>query len=80
MSRSLIDEPRRRAYVPFVTETAATTETVSNVTNYPRRVLRASLCVIYGRLGLPVPFRVGLTYVVGKAIYPRGTVEEVRRG
>ncbi|GMH94112.1 hypothetical protein TrVE_jg12606 [Triparma verrucosa] len=40
------------------------------------RVLRASLCVIYGRLGLPVPFRIGLTYVVGKAIYPRGTVEE----
>lgn len=44
------------------------------------RIFRASLTVIWGRWGLPVPFRVvgGLVYVVGRVIYPGRNVEEVR--
>ena len=35
------------------------------------KLLRASLVVVYGRLGLPVPFRAKLLYVMGSAIRPR---------
>ena len=36
------------------------------------RALRISLCLLYGRWGLPIPFRQRLTYVVGNAIWPPG--------
>ena len=34
------------------------------------RFLRISLCVLYGKCGLPIPFRQRLMYVVGKTIWP----------
>ena len=35
------------------------------------KLLRASLVLVYGRLGLPVPYRAKLLYVMGNAIRPR---------
>jgi len=35
------------------------------------KLLRASVIVIYGRLGLPIPFRTRLWYVMGDPIWPR---------
>jgi hypothetical protein len=41
------------------------------------KMLRASVIVIYGRLGLPIPFRTKLWYVMGDPIWPNeGMVEE----
>ncbi|KAL7543630.1 hypothetical protein ACHAWF_007429 [Thalassiosira exigua] len=34
------------------------------------RALKISLCLLYGKLGLPIPFRQRLTYVIGNAIWP----------
>ena len=33
-------------------------------------LLRVSLCVFFGRFGLPIPFRTKLLYVVGRTLYP----------
>jgi 2-acylglycerol O-acyltransferase 2 len=34
------------------------------------RMLKISLCLFFGKLGLPIPFRQRLMYVMGKTIYP----------
>ena len=34
------------------------------------RILKISICIFYGRLGLPIPFRQRLLYVMGNPIYP----------
>ena len=34
------------------------------------RFLKISLCLFFGKLGLPIPFRQRLMYVMGKTIYP----------
>lgn len=34
------------------------------------RLLKISLCLFFGKFGLPLPFRQRLMYVMGKAIYP----------
>ena len=39
------------------------------------RALKISLCLLYGRWGLPIPFRQRLTYVVGRAIWPGGATD-----
>lgn len=49
----------RRLELPFL-------ETLS-------RILRVSICIFFGKLGLPIPFRQRLLYVVGSAIYPPST-------
>ena len=41
----------------------AVVEKISNL-------LRISLCVFFGRFGLPIPFRTKLLYVVGRTLYP----------
>jgi len=41
----------------------AIVEKVSNL-------LRISLCVFFGRFGLPIPFRTKLLYVIGRTLYP----------
>ena len=33
-----------------------------------------SLCLPFGRWGLPIPFRQRLTYVVGRTIWPGATI------
>jgi len=33
-------------------------------------LLRISLCIFYGRFGLPIPFRTKLLYVMGRTLYP----------
>ena len=33
-------------------------------------LLRISLCVFFGRFGLPIPFRTKLLYVIGRTLYP----------
>ena len=34
------------------------------------RMFRISLCLFFGKLGLPIPFRQRLMYVIGKTIFP----------
>lgn len=34
------------------------------------RYLKISLCLLYGQMGLPIPFRQRLMYVIGKTIWP----------
>jgi len=34
------------------------------------KLLRISICVFFGRWGLPIPYRAKLLYVMGKALYP----------
>jgi len=34
------------------------------------RALKISLCLLFGKLGLPIPFRQRLMYVIGKTIWP----------
>ena len=33
-------------------------------------LLRISLCIFFGRFGLPIPFRTKLLYVIGRTLYP----------
>jgi len=47
----------RRVQLPYVFELVS-------------RALRISLCLLYGKLGLPIPFRQRLMYVIGKTIWP----------
>eukprot|EP00577_Skeletonema_sp_RCC1716_P011341 CAMPEP_0113423902 /NCGR_PEP_ID=MMETSP0013_2-20120614/29294_1 /TAXON_ID=2843 ORGANISM="Skeletonema costatum, Strain 1716" /NCGR_SAMPLE_ID=MMETSP0013_2 /ASSEMBLY_ACC=CAM_ASM_000158 /LENGTH=423 /DNA_ID=CAMNT_0000311849 /DNA_START=109 /DNA_END=1380 /DNA_ORIENTATION=- /assembly_acc=CAM_ASM_000158 len=39
------------------------------------RILKISLCLFFGKLGLPIPFRQRLMYVMGKTIYPPLDIE-----
>lgn len=39
------------------------------------RILKISLCLFFGKLGLPIPFRQRLMYVIGKTIYPPLDIE-----
>jgi len=41
------------------------------------RALKISLCILFGKLGLPIPFRQRLMYVIGKAIWPVLTSGEI---
>ena len=34
------------------------------------RALKVSLCILFGKLGLPIPFRQRLMYVIGRTIWP----------
>ena len=47
----------RRVQLPYIFELVS-------------RALRISLCLLYGKLGLPIPFRQRLMYVIGKTIWP----------
>lgn len=47
----------RRVQLPYFLETLS-------------RALRISLCILYGKMGLPVPFRQRLMYVIGRTIWP----------
>ena len=35
------------------------------------RALQISICLFFGKLGLPIPFRQRLLYVIGNTIWPR---------
>ena len=39
------------------------------------RILKISICLFFGKMGLPIPFRQRLMYVMGKTIYPPLNVE-----
>ncbi len=39
------------------------------------RMLKISLCLFFGKLGLPIPFRQRLMYVMGRTIYPPLDIE-----
>merc|ERR1712194_164640 len=41
------------------------------------RALKISLCLLFGKLGLPIPFRQRLMYVIGKAIWPTATDADI---
>lgn len=47
----------RRVQLPYFIETLS-------------RALKISLCLLFGKLGLPIPFRQRLMYVIGKTIWP----------
>merc|ERR1712029_460973 len=34
------------------------------------RALKISFCILFGKLGLPIPFRQRMMYVIGKTIWP----------
>lgn len=34
------------------------------------RALKVSLCILFGKMGLPIPFRQRMMYVIGKTIWP----------
>ena len=34
------------------------------------KLLRISLCVFFGKWGLPIPFRTKLCYIIGQTLYP----------
>ncbi|KAL9181130.1 hypothetical protein ACHAXT_009935 [Thalassiosira profunda] len=38
------------------------------------RALQISLCILFGKLGLPIPFRQRMVYVIGKTIWPSGNL------
>lgn len=39
------------------------------------RAFKISLCLLFGKLGLPIPFRQRLMYVIGKTIWPSSNVD-----
>lgn len=47
----------RRVQLPYFVETLS-------------RALKVSLCILFGKLGLPIPFRQRMVYVIGKTIWP----------